>query len=93
MKRSCRAELLRRNSKDGVDESHLSRDVPLGDRIDLSFANHVDGFVSSQRTLSTPEIPEMLACLDSMSYESVILLHYIVEVLHRAMLTFLWQFT
>ena len=60
MKRSCRAMLLCSDSKDGVNESHLSRELSFGDLIDLSLANHFDSFISPQGPLSTLEVSKVL---------------------------------
>ena len=78
-----------------MDEVYLSNHVPTSNTSKLSLPNHVDSFVSSESSLSTPETLEMLAGFDSPSNKSVILLHYILilKVLHRAMLAALWKFT
>ncbi len=69
-------------SKGHLDEMHLSRKIPSGDSLNLSFPDHVHRLIPLQRSRCRFQRKEAQAGFDQAFDEAMVLLDQIVEVFH-----------
>ena len=60
----------------------LGEDIPLGNPLDLAFAEHVHGFITLDCTPRRRKRPEPLLRIHTLLDGTVVLLNNVVQVLH-----------